>query len=308
MMRFFAEYTMRGRYQALLTICGFAIFSSLFLPFGLVIGQLSSALFALLVLRKGGIEGVWVLLPAVLILGFCGTLAIGNMLPGIVYGLILWTPVFPIAIVLRESRSLASAMETALGLGLAGIVGVYLMVEDPASLWREKLQFIVRILTESPPEGIDTATITKELDSLFQYFTGAVVGWSILFIVLGLFLARWMQATLFNPGGFRREFLAFRLHPVVVYAGVLCILTGLLTSGGILNELALNFNGVFMVFFTLCGISILHALLADKDYWVAIFYMALLLLLPFLPWLLPPIALLGISDHWMDWRKRMIRS
>ena len=61
-MRFIAAYAMRGRYQALIAISAFAILS-LFLP---PISLLSSALFALVVLRKGWNEGFWVLAFGVL--------------------------------------------------------------------------------------------------------------------------------------------------------------------------------------------------------------------------------------------------
>ena len=150
-MRFLATYIMRGKNQAIVAICGFAI-ASLFLP---PLSLLSSALFALVILRKGGKEGLWVLLFAVLALGLGGIALTGNAVQGLAYGLLLWLPILPVAVILRDSRSLAWAMDAALGLGLAVVIGVYAFVGDPAALWRERLQVFVQALAENAPENFD---------------------------------------------------------------------------------------------------------------------------------------------------------
>jgi uncharacterized protein YybS (DUF2232 family) len=91
----------------------------------------------------------------------------------------------------------------------------------------------------------------------------------------------------------------------VVYAGLAGILAGLLLAGGSFAEFVWNLNGIFLVLFTLGGFSILHAVMGGKGLKMFIIYLALL----FIPkWLLPPIALLGMSDLWVDWRKYAIKS
>jgi hypothetical protein len=300
-MRFLATYIMRGKNQAIAAICGLAIASLFIPPFSL----LSSALFALVVLRKGGKEGWWVLLFAVLALGLGSTVLAGNPMQGLGYGLLLWLPILPVAVVLRDSRSLAWAMDVAIGLGLTVVVGVYALVADPAALWRERLQVFVQALAENAPEDFDAVAYGKVMDLMSHYFTGMIVGSWVLSILLGLLIARWLQSMLFNPGGFGLEFVALRLHPPLVYAGSACILAGLLFSGGGFAEFAWNLNAVFLVLFTLGGFSILHAVIGGKGLKMLIIYLALL----FIPkWLLPPIALLGMSDLWVDWRKYAIKS
>ena len=300
-MRFFANYTLRGWYQALIAICGFAI-ASLFLP---PVSLISSALFALVVLRKGGMEGGWVLLPAVLSLGLGGSLLMGNAAQGMGYGLLLWLPILPVAVVLRESRSLAWALEVSLGLGLAVVAGVYALVDDPAAWWRERIQGFMQAMSENAPEGFDSAVFAKAMDAFSHYMTGTVVGGSVLSLILGLSIARWLQSILFNPGGFGREFAALRFHPPVVYVGLVSILVGLVLGDGMIAEFTWNMNGLFLILFTLGGFSIIHAILGGKGLWVFAIYLALL----FIPkWLIPPIALLGISDLWVDWRNYAKRS
>ena len=303
-MRFFAAYSLRGRYQALLVVCGFA-WVSLILP---PVSLLSSALFALIVLRRGGAEGIWVMAFAVLCLGVGGALLGGDFLQGMIYGLLLWAPTWPVAVVLRESRSLALASETALALGLAVVLGVYALVDNPAALWRETVQTFAQSFSQNAPDDFDAvafgAALGKTMDVVAPYFTGMVVGGSVLSLFLGLFIARWWQANLFNPGGFGREFAELRLHPAVVYAGIACLCAALLLRDGNFAVIAWNLNSVFVVVFILAGISILHAsILGGKGIRTFFFYLALIFALMLWNGLILIVALLGISDIWLDWRK-----
>ncbi len=302
-MRFFANYTMRGSNQALFAICGFAIASPFIPIIGILAGLISTALFALVVLRKGGMEGLKVLFFSELVMGVFGAMLTGNALLGLAYGLLLWLPILPAALILREFSSLALAMESALALGVTIVIGFYSMVEDPAGYWKGKLMDLLQALSANAPESIDPVKMTGAIDPFTHYMTGAIVAESVLSLVLALLLARWLQAALYNPGGFRREFLNLRLHSVLVYAGLICILTGLIAGGGLIAELAWNVFGGFLVLFTINGVSILHAVLEGKRHWIVIMYMAWFFL-PFIPWFLPLIAMLGMSDQWVNWRMR----
>ena len=300
-MRFFANFAMRGIYQALVAICGLALIASPFIPiFGFLVGIPSTALFGLVVLRKGGMEATKVLFFATLILIGVGGVMSGNAPLGLVYGLLLWLPILPIALILRELGSLALAMEAAVALGATIVIGFYLIVDSPAALWKGILQNMTQALSANAPEGFDAANLLGAMDPFTHYMTGVIVADLILNLILGLLLARWLQAVLYYPGGFGREFLTLKLHPAMVYAGLICIVIGLVVKEGFVAELSWNICVVFFVLFMLNGMSIVHAILAGEGYWIVILYLALLFLAP---WLLPPIALLGISDLWVNWRK-----
>ena len=294
-MRFLAAFAMRGRLQALVAICGLA-FASLALP---PLSLLSSALLALVALRLGAKESGWVLLLALLALGLGGVLLTGNAMESVLYGAILWLPVWPMALVLRETRRLEWSMEASAGLGLLAVLGVYLLVDDPVALWRERLQFFTQPMLDNASADLDTVTLAKALDSLSHYLTGAMAGGSVMSVILSVLIARWQQAVLFNPGGFRSEFVALRLHAGVAYAALACIAAGMLGSG-VFAEIAWNLNIVLLMLFTIGGFSILHAILGSKSFWIAGIYVALIIMPQFL---LPPVALLGLSDPWLDWRK-----
>lgn len=295
-MKSLAAYVMRGRLQALAAICGLAVASMLIPPVSL----LSSAFLALVVLRKGALESGWVLLLALVGLGLGGALLVSDALPAITYGLLLWLPVWPVAITLRETRRLDWALGTAVALGLAAVMAVYLLADNPAALWREKIQSLLQSMLENnTPAGFDAGSMDKALEFFSHYMTGAVIAASVMSLVFALFIARWQQSVLFNPGGFRSEFVALRMQSAMVYASLASVATGVLASGYI-AELAWNLSAVFMVLFIIGGFSVLHAVLGSKSFWIVGIYFVLFIS-PQL--LLPPIALLGLSDVWLDWRK-----
>ncbi len=294
-MRFLAAFVMRGRLQALAAICGLALASLVLPPLNLI----SSALLALVALRQGAKKSAWVLLLSLLSLGLGGVLLAGDALEAILYGVLLWLPVWPMALLWRETRRLEWAMEATAGLALLAVFGVYLLVDDPAAMWRQRLQIFVRPMLENAPADFDAAALAQALDLFSHYLGGVAAGSSAMSVILALLIARWQQAVLFNPGGFRSEFVALRPHSGVVYAAVACLLAGGLGSG-LLAEIAWNLNIVFLMVFTIVGFSILHAMLGSKGFWIVGFYMALLIIPQFL---LPPVALLGLSDAWLDWRK-----
>ena len=292
-MRSLAAFTMRGRFQALAAICGLAFASLLFPPLSL----LSSAMLALVALRQGFKESAWVLLISLPVLGVGGALT-GGAWQAVFYGVLLWLPIWPIAVVLRATRRLEWAMEAALGLGLAAVLGVYLLVDEPAALWRDRLQGLLRPMLENAPASFDSAKLTQALEFFSHYMTGAAAGGSVMSVILALLIARWQQAVLYNPGGFRSEFVALRLHTAVAYAALACLAAG--SIGGSWAELAWNLGIVFFLVFAIAGFAIFHATLGGKGFWLAGIYVALL----FMPQLLlPPIALIGFSDTWLDWRK-----
>ncbi|MFM8333527.1 MAG: hypothetical protein ACKN9T_17760 [Candidatus Methylumidiphilus sp.] len=294
-MRSLAFFAMAGRPQAIFAICGLGLASLLLPPLGLF----STALVALVALRKGAGETAWTLALALALTGLAGVLLSHNAGAAVAYGLLLWLPVWPLAAVLRASRRLDLALASAVGLGVAAVLLAYGLVDDSAALWREHLQVFVQPMLENAPADFDAAATAKVLDALSHYATGMAVAGSVMSALLALLIARWQQAALYNPGGFRSEFVALRLSAGLVFAALGGMALGSL-AGGALAEIAWNASTVFFVPFIIGGFAVLHALLGGKSFWIVGVYLALFIM-PQL--LLPAIALLGASDPWLDWRK-----
>lgn len=293
-LRSLAGFVMRGRAEAVAAVAGFTLLS-LAVPF---LSLLSSASLALLALRKGVLESLWVTLASGCIVVFFGVMLIGSFQSALVYCLLLWAPVWSIAILLRETGQMVLAMEACLMLGIVAVLAIYGLVSDPSVFWTESLQSLAKPLMENAQSDVDVEQMKQGLAFFSHYMSGIVVAGSITSLVLALLIARWWQAELFNPGGFRQEFVSLRFHALPTYLG-LAALTVSVAAEGLLSEFAWNVDLVFFLLFAVGGFSILHTLLSNKKLWLTIIYIALF----FIPHVLLPIALLGLSDVWVNWRR-----
>ncbi|MBS1211507.1 MAG: hypothetical protein H6R26_123 [Proteobacteria bacterium] len=290
---------MRGRTQAVIGVAGLALIS-LMIP---LVSLFSSAALALVALRMGARESLWVLAVSAVVATLAGTLLMGSVQVALVYGLLLWVPVWPVALLLRTTGQLALALEAGVVLGVLAVVAVYLLTGDPAQLWSENLQRFLQPMLEHAPPGFDSQQVSERLQFFAHYMTGLAAAGSLMSLIFGLLIARWWQASLFNPGGFRAEFVGLRLHTGVAYAGVGCIAAALLAGEGV-AEFAWNTSAVFFVLFAVAGFAVMHSLLGRKNFLLAGLYVSLLIL----PQILLPVAFVGFSDPWLNWRRLMSRS
>jgi hypothetical protein len=297
-MRSLAAFIMRGRGQAVMAVAALALLA-LVIP---LVSLFSSAALALVALRKGSLESAWVLGLSALAAGVLGTVLTGSVYSAMVYGLLLWVPIWLAAVLLRESGQLALALEGALGLGLLAVLAVYVLVQDPSQMWQESLQRFLQPMLEHAPPGFDPAQLTQNVEFFSHYMSGIAAGGSVMSLILSLLIARWWQAMLFNPGGFRAEFHGLRLHSAVVYLG-LGSFAAALTGGGA-AEIAWNMNILFFVLFLVAGFAILHAVFPSngaRRFWLTGLYIATFII----PQLLLPVAFLGLTDVWFNWRRRI---
>ena len=201
-MRGLAEFIMRGRWQALAV----AVLGS----GSLLFGWISASAIALITLRRGVSEGAWLtlwaLLPAALALWFSGDSG----------SILLLSGTYLLAVLLRESVSLPLAVAATVGVGFAS--GAILL-----SLSGEFLQQLVDIFNEviaqleSGLQAKSEATISLQRPGVMQV-AGMLAAGNSAMVVLALLLGRYWQASLYNPGGFRREFHALRMPPQWTFA------------------------------------------------------------------------------------------
>jgi len=292
-----ASFTMRGRSQATLVAAASAMLS-LILP---LIGLISSAVIALVTLRKGAEEGLIVGAFA----GFSGGLlafaALGNPLPAIGFVLMLWLPVWVLGLILRQTRSLALTVQAAALFGLLVVVGVRLFAADPAAYWMELLEPVRRSLVRS---SVIDATVSERLVvQAARWMTGAFAATFYFQLVLALFIGRWWQALLYNPGGFGAEFRALRIRSEVAYSALALVVLILLLDGGAMwaSDLLLLLAPLFF----LQGMAIVHGLAhaySAHRGWLIGFYGLLLLVMPYAEIL---VAGFGFLDNWVDLRARV---
>lgn len=298
-MKGLAAFVMKGSGQASLVIAGFVCLSFM-MP---LVGFLSSAAFGLVVLREGVRAASTVLAFSTVMVAVFGGLALGSVKAPLVYAFLLWLPTGFAAWMLRFTRQLALALGAVAVPALIAILAVYGLIDEPAGFWSDRLALLVQPLLDQAPADFDAESVRAGLRTASHYATGFVGAGSALTVFMTLVLARWWQSLLYNPGGFRAEFLALRLSPAFAYVALACGGAAALFSSPAVNELAWNLGFVFFVLYLVVGVAVMHALLsrrASQKFWLAGIY----LLLFIIPQVAIPMMLIGFSDAWMDWRHR----
>lgn len=287
---------MRGRSQATLVAAASAMLS-LILP---LVGLISSAVIALVTLRRGAGEGLIVGTFA----GFAGGLlafaALGSPLPTVGFVMMLWLPVWVLGLVLRQTRSLALAVQVAALFGLLVVAGIHLFTPDPAAYWMELLEPVRRSLVGGIV--IDADVSEQLVVQAARWMTGAFAATFYFQLLLSLFLGRWWQALLYNPGGFGAEFRALRVRSGVAYLAL-----GLVVVVLVLDEVmwATELLLLLVPLFFLQGVAIVHSLAhaySAQRGWLIGFYGLLLLAMPYAEILA---AGVGFLDNWVDLRTRV---
>jgi len=291
-----ARFVMGGIPQAAL-VAAVAALLSLFLP---LLGIASSAAVALVTMRLGLRQGAAVAGVAGLGCALLGAALLGSAWPALASLLILWLPVWALGATLRVSRSLDL---TVLAAGLAGaamVLAIHGLLQDPAAAWQALLEpFRAALVKDGMIEEADSQVL---FHGLAPWMTGAFVAALVLQSLVGLFLGRWWQALLYNPGGFGEEFRRLRLHRSLGLAG-LALLAGiaLVKGPGLVPDLLTVLTPLWLLQ-GLAAIHYLHRARGAHSGWLVGLYVLMVVLMPHAELL---VACLGLVDNWADVRSRL---
>ncbi|MEW5009214.1 MAG: DUF2232 domain-containing protein [Cycloclasticus sp.] len=299
-MRALASFIMQGGRQATIVVATMAILSLLMPPLVII----SVAAVCLLTLRNGYIDGLRVLIGATVATALIGYIVLGTSVVAFTYLLMMWLPAYLVSLVLRETRQLNLALECLVVLGMIAVVGVYSAIDDPAQLWAAGIHNALAALSEQQPLPISSEELQVGVELWSHYVTGLVVAGTLLSILMSLLLARWWQGLLFNAGGFDEEFRSFRLLPRdgVLFIALMVIAV---VFDGWPAELMWNLDIQLLLLFLIVGISVVHVVIKSKSssgYLLFAFYVMVF----FVPHLILPLIVIGLSDVWMNWRQRFI--
>jgi hypothetical protein len=276
-----AEFVMRGRLQALLvTVAGAG---------SLLFCWISASALALVTLRKGAGFGAWLFMWALLP---AGTLfyAYGDSGP-----LALLAGTMVLALVLRATVNLPLAVLAGVGVGVAtglamlAFAGAYL--DQLVTYFAEFLAGMEQQLSK----GGQAVELPRPVAPQIAGMLGAGTA---MMSVLCLLLARYWQATLYNPGGFGAEFKAL-YYPATV-SSVLVVATVVLYGLGVQYH---TWAMICLIPLTFAGLALVHiriGLSGRGKGWLTGFYIA---------WLVfDPVKLLvvffAIADSWLNFRQR----
>lgn len=283
-MRGLASFAMHGRFRALLL--------ALVTASNLLFAWIAAAVVALVTLRKGGQEGLWLLLWA--------------SLPGLVLAqltgdssalaLILGTAL--LAQVLRATVNMA--LTALLSAAVAALTGVMLLgFGEPMldEMSRMFARFSATLQEQARSDNGGALALQAPSRMQLAGMMGAVNG---VLSFLCLALARYWQAALYNPGGFGEEIRALRLPPALVWVlgiGALAIAA--------LDLQWRSWGAALLLPLTIAGFALLHARARYRgqgSFWLGGIYGA---------WLVfdaAKLALVGLvlADALLDFRRRWV--
>jgi hypothetical protein len=303
-MRAIADFILRGRMQALLVIIGGAALTSL-LP---ILNHVSGGALALATLRNGLRDGIVLALAATFVVATLAFLAAFEATRVkiflLVMVLLVWLPVLVTAQVLRNSRSMGAALAAAAAVSSLVVVGFHLAVGDVEVWWRGLMQEMLVPLLEQAHTGLGVEEMNGLVDTLAKVMTG-ILGATVLYTVMtNLFIGRWLQAVVFNPGGFRTEFHA--LHLGRWMAGIALMLLALGNfAGGAAADISLDLLFLVGAVYSLHGLSLMHAVVAATNAHVAWLAGVYVLMLFALPQVALVLSATGFVDSLMNFRARL---
>jgi hypothetical protein len=294
-MRTLAEFIMSSRMRAVMGISALGLLSLLMPPLAL----LSSAAVALVVQRKGIRAGGEALLLSAMAAGALGFLALGNGFAVSGYLLLQWLPMVALAAWLRFSRSLAQTLTVAL---IASSLLILLPLLVPGGTdWDGILKPLDQAFAEA--ELLDAAAREQVMAVLADWMVAILAVGFFLQSAFSLILARWWQAMLYNPGGFRAEFHELRLpralSAVTMAIAVLASFNG--EQAGTLDFLAL----LLLAGYFFQGLALVHGAVAIRKLstgWLVGMYILVIIAMIQTATIL---AAAGLADAWLDFRRRL---
>ena len=249
-MRFIAEYALKSRTNAIIATALSAAVPFLF--------WIAAAVVGVVTLRKGGRDGsqvmLWSSLPAVF------WFAQGDLTP-----LFVIIGAYIMALVLRESVSWSYTLLVGATIGAVTASTVQWLPPDlMLELAQASREMILGDAALAERSGI-------ELDQfLISLFAGVISAVHALMMMGCVMLARFWQASLFNPGGFQKEFHQLRLP---IWAGL--VLGTIVVFGVGITPEAIKWIPSLTLPLVFACIALVHAVVTIKQLsksWLTVFY------------------------------------
>jgi hypothetical protein len=264
---------------------------------------LSLASLGLVTMRKGAREGLLILTASIVLFVSVSLVTVQTLKADLMVLSVLWLGTWVVAQVYR-TMSTPAWMINGVGLiGIASVIGFYLVVADPAGFWLVMLDHYLRPVFVQQQLLSSSAELDQLLKMLAGVLTGGLAALVCVVLIVSLLLARWWQAMLYNPGGFRREFHALRLGKGTATVLIALLIVSLIGKFAISTDMAT----VLWLLYFFQGMAVIHSLIGMAGMSIG-WLVSLYLLIALVPnYASPVISGLGLVDTWFDFRRRIPR-
>jgi Predicted membrane protein (DUF2232) len=292
---FLARFILKGQSQAALVAATMAILGLILPP----VAWISAAAIVLVTLVNGPQRGLITTALALIGTALFAYLIFATPQVAVAFVLLVWLPAWLLAVILRQSVSLAYSLQILTVISLVAVAVIYMLYPNFGEFWREPLDNMVQQLAEQSDE-FSLAELKQTEDWIIAFLPGLFAS-SILFgTAISLFLGRWWQAVFFNPGGFAKEFQSLNLGKISALVAITLMLVAMATG----SVFAIALVAVVSVLYSIQALSLLHAMIRIRQLnaiWLFIVYLTMF----FIPHLLLLLILAGLADPWLDIRKRI---
>lgn len=293
-MLFLARFILKGQSQAALVAATMAILGMLVPP----AAWLSAATIVLVTLVNGPQRGLITTGLALLGTAVFSYLIFSAPQIAVIFVLLAWLPAWLVAMLLRQTVSLAFSLQVLGAMTLLAVVMIYALYPNFGELWREPLDIMVTQLVQQSEE-FSLQELKQTEEWLIEFLPGLFASSLMFGTMLSLFIGRWWQAVFYNPGGFAEEFQSLNLGKT----SAVIALALMLMAAVIDNVFTFALATVVFVLYLIQGLSLLHAVVKKRQVsasWLFVFYMVMF----FIPHLVLLMVFAGITDPWLDIRQR----
>ena len=268
-MLFLASFILKGQSQAALVAATMAILGLILPP----AAWISAAAIVLVTLVNGPQRGLITAAMALVGAALFAYLIFATPQVAVVFVLLVWLPAWLLAMVLRQTVSLAYSLQILTAVSLLVVVLIYMVFPNFGELWREPLDNMVVQLAEQSEE-FSLADLKQTEDWVIAFLPGLFVS-SIMFgSMISLFLGRWWQAVFYNPGGFAKEFQSLNLGKMSALIAMALMLAAVLAD----NVFAIALVTVVFMLYAMQALSLLHAMIRIRQVsttWLFVVYLVM---------------------------------
>ena len=305
MMKAFARFTISGQFPAFAVVFGFSLLTLIFQlvvispGLSLVSALISGSAIVLIALHTNPKYALLLAVVCALAIGACSHLLIGSAAPGISATIALIFPSLLLATIFISTKSLSFSLQIATLLGVLVFFTLTFLFPDLNQTWENILRPAMEPLLKGADFSNEQAQLLIERSA--QLMNGALIALTLVLHGSALLLGRWWHCLAIESNEFQENLSSLRLGKVLAIAAIVMALWATIANSTLLSQLSL----IVIVLFTLQGLAVIHTTatkMTKGKTWLIITYVLIFLVTP--P-MLVLIMLLGLTDTFINIRKRV---